>query len=385
MKKIFTLMIALVASVGMLHSEIFKVGDLYYKDSIRARFVPPTKILYDTIFLGLTSSPEYDRYAGDIVIPSSIEYNGHTYDITSIADEVFANCVDLKSVTIPNSVTYMGNRVFFNCSNLKSVNIPDSVTNIGNQNFEGCTALTSIKIPNAITVIGKSAFNCCGSLTSIEIPNSVTSIGKRAFSSCNGLTTITIPNSVTYIGEGALMSCCGMTSIQVAEENMYFCSVEGVLFNKEMTKLIQYPSGKQGAYCIPNNVESIGYSAFYNDTLLTSISIPTSVKSMDDYAFACCNGLASITCEAVAYPTLGKSAFEYVNKSIPLYVPEESISAYQAADQWKDFTNIQAISTTGIDQITNTKSPIINKAIRNGQIIILRDDRTYTLTGQEVK
>ena len=178
----------------------------------------------------------------------------------------------------------------------------------------------------------------------MTIPNSVTSIGYWAFYECTGLTSIEIPNSVTSIGYDAFERCTGLTSINVASDNPNYCSVNGVLFNKNRTMLISYPGGKQGVYSIPNSVTSIGEGAFCECYGLTSVTIPGSVTGIGDGAFYECSGLTSITCEAITPPTLGTDAFSYVDTSIPLYVPAGSVSAYKSADQWKDFSNILPIS-----------------------------------------
>ena len=194
-------------------------------------------------------------YLEEIVIPK--KHNGLT--VVKIADEGFADCKNLKSITIPDSVTSIGSSAFSGCSGLTSITIPNSVTSIGYRAFYGCTSLTSITLPfigaasgsiitsfgyifggnsyipailqtvviTSSSSIGSSAFSGCSGLTSITIPNSVIIIGEYAFSGCSGLTSITIPNSVTTIGSSAFSGCSGLTSIT-----------------------------------IPNSVTIIGYSAF---------------------------------------------------------------------------------------------------------------------------
>ena len=127
--------------------------------------------------------------------------------ITSIGPGAFAYCTSLTSIYIPNSVTSIGGSAFSSCSSLNSITIPNSVTSIGGSAFSGCSSLNSITIPNSITSIESKVFYRCSSLTSITIPNSVTSIGYDAFSGCSGLTSITIPNSVTEIGSYAFREC----------------------------------------------------------------------------------------------------------------------------------------------------------------------------------
>ena len=161
-----------------------------------------------------------------------------------------------------------------------------------------------------MTSIGSNAFYNCSGLTSITIPNSVTSIGEDAFTG-SGLTSVTIPNSVTSIGSIAFRYCSSLTSVT-----------------------------------IPNSVTSIGEAAFLGCTSLTSVTIPESVTSIGEAAFYGCSGLTSITCEASTPPNCSNGnnpIFLNVNKSIPVYVPANSVDAYKKANEWKDFTNIQTI------------------------------------------
>ena len=125
-------------------------------------------------------------YSGNIVIPSTVEYDGVTCNVTSIGT-AFRNCSELTSVTIPNSVTSIDSYAFSGCSNLTSITIGNSVTSIGNYAFLNCSSLTSITIPEDVSSIGDRTFEGCSSLTSIIIPNNVTSIGNYAFEFCTDL------------------------------------------------------------------------------------------------------------------------------------------------------------------------------------------------------
>ena len=168
---------------------------------------------------------------------------------------------------------------------IRNVVIKNGVTRIGNYAFKYCKNLTSITIPNSVINIGENVCCYCTELKSVTIPNSVTSIGKRAFFCCSKLTSITIGNSVTSIEEATFYGC--------------------------------------------NN--------------LTSITIPNSVKTIEGWGFCFCRSLFSIICEANTPPYCDHDCFGGVEKSIPVYVPANSINAYKDTKEWEDFTNIQAI------------------------------------------
>ena len=193
------------------------------------------------------------------------------------------------------TVTSIGDGAFSGCVSLTSVTIPDSVTSIGEWAFYECTSLTSVTIPDSVTSIDGHAFYECESLTSVTIPDSVTSIGNRAFCYCSSLTSVTIPDGVTSIGRGAFGNCAALTGIWVTEGNSHYSSdASGVLFSKDKTTLVQCP-GTLAECTIPGSVTSIGDSAFYWCTSLTSVTIPDSVTGIGDSAFYWCTSLTSVT------------------------------------------------------------------------------------------
>ena len=169
------------------------------------------------------------------------------------------------------------------------------VTNIADSAFDSCYSLTSVTIPSSVTSIGDSAFAGCTGLTGITIPASVTSIGASAFYYCSKLTSVTIPASVTSIGSSAFQNCGSLTSITVDPLNSIYCSLDGLLFNKNQTTLIQCPGGKAGSVTIPAGVTSISDSTFQNCSRLTSVTIPVSVTSIGGSAFLNCTILTAIT------------------------------------------------------------------------------------------
>ena len=217
--------------------------------------------------------------------------------ITSIDDFAFGHCYALKSIEIPDSVKTIGNSVFTECDSLSSVSLPEGITQIGEQAFHLCQQLKEINIPSSVTEIGYMAFSYCG-FTSIILPEGVKSIGNGAFRSCKKLETIVIPEGLTDIGEGAFSGCknlqsieipvgvtnigggvfsgcTALTAINVADNNNYYTSADGILFDKEKTVLIQYPAGRADiTYELPSGVTALGAGAFGSCSKLESVVIP---------------------------------------------------------------------------------------------------------------
>jgi hypothetical protein len=262
--------------------------------------------------------------------------------VTNIGKEAFRDCSILNAVTIGNSVTSIGIYAFQDCKAL-SIFPPNFITSIGDAAFWNCTALTLMYM-NSVTSIGSSAFAFCSALTAASIPQSATSIGGGAFSDCTGLLSVSIPASVTQIGVAPFSGCTKLTSVDVVATSANFVSDNGAWLNKAKTTIIQYPSGKTGTYSIPNSVTTIGQAAFAKCTGLTSVTIPNSVNSMAYGAFMSCSGLTSIICNAAIPPQTGGSVFSGVKTATcTLKVPGGSIAVYGIATEWKEFVNIGAI------------------------------------------
>ena len=261
--------------------------------------------------------------------------------VTSIGDSVFSHCDSLTSIEIPDSVTSIGDYAFSYCYSLKSIKIPDSVTSIGDYAFCLCYSLTSIEIPDSVTSIGDFAFLNCVSLTSVVIPNSVTSIDYGAFSGCNSMTSIEIPDSVTSIGDYAFSYCYSLKSINVSENNKNYKSIDGNLYSKDGTTLIQYAMGKTDAsFTIPDGVTSIGDFAFYACDSLTSVVIPDSVTSIGDYAFEDCDSLTSIEIPD-SVTSIGDSAFYDCDSMTSIEIPDSvTIIGYGAFSSCDSLTSV---------------------------------------------
>ena len=266
--------------------------------------------------------------SGKLTIPGQIEYNGNSYVVTEIAENVLYYHDDLTSITIPfvgekadgTGATHFG--YIFGASDYSYNNdyVPKSLkeviitggTSIGSYAFRGCSGLTSVTIPDGVTSIDFSAFYGCSGLTSVTIPDSVTSIGYAAFEGCSGLTD-------AYY-QGDLSGWLGIEFADSSANPMYYTKnvyIKGELLQEE----IVIPDGteKIGDYAfyncssltsvtIGNGVTSIGWSAFDGCSGLTSVTIPDSVTSIDSYAFSGCSGLTSITIPN-GVTSIGKWAF----------------------------------------------------------------------------
>ena len=174
-----------------------------------------------------------------------------------------------------------------------SYSVPATVKTIGRYAFLGNRKLTGVTLPSGLKSLESQAFLGCTKLESITLPSTLESIGISTFES-TGLKTITIPANVKSIGNYALDCCEKMTTIQVHKNNAYFSSDGIALFNKDKTKLIQYPLGRYGTYNIPGTVREFTTHAFWFNQNLTGLELPDSLKSIPDKAFKGCSNLFTL-------------------------------------------------------------------------------------------
>ncbi|MGN0179137.1 MAG: leucine-rich repeat domain-containing protein [Monoglobaceae bacterium] len=232
----------------------------------------------------------------------------------------FYECSKLKNIIGADGVVSIGESAFYYCSNLKSIVLADSLTSIGEDAFNNCSALESISIPVGVKTIEFATFSECSSLSSVIIPDGLTSIGNCSFMRCSSLKNIDIPASVSVIGTSAFAGC-GNVNISVDENNAYYSSLDGALFNKDKSAIINYSKDTiQPEYTIPSSVKTIEEGAFGGCYDLTKISIPSSVENIKDIAFQVCESLTSVTIpEGVI--SIGRNAFllctGLTNLSIP--------------------------------------------------------------------
>jgi len=309
--------------------------------------------------------PLETKYTGDIIIPSSVEIASISYTVITIGDDAFANCTELTSIEIPNSVTAINWSAFYGCTELATISISEFVTSIGGSAFAECSSLTAIEVHEDNPYYS--------SLNGVLYNKQQTVLVQCP----GGIQDLVIANTVTQIDPNAFMGCINLSSISIDSNNPYFSSVDGILYNKTITEMIRCPQttttvtipstitqiqNNAFANCadlisieIPNTVTHIGYNAFYNCTSLTSLVIPASVTNIESSAFANCSGLTSLTCNAQTPPALGSRVFSNVSKTLDFTVPTESEDLYKTAAQWRVFypVSITSIPSTFVRAYPN--------------------------------
>lgn len=264
--------------------------------------------------------------------------------ITSIGEYCFMSCDDLTSITLPSTLKTIGNQAFDSCTGFTTINLPAGVTHIGDRAFDGCTGLTNIKIPNSVTYIGSNAFSGC-KMTTFDIPNSVKFIGYGALGSCPNLTTVTIGFGLETIEAGAFSQSVKLTTINVSAENKNFSSVDGILFNKAKTEIVKYPMGKTSTtYSIPDSVISIRDGAFAQCRNITSMIITDAVINLGNGAFTNCDNLSSVVLGS-GIKSLNNGVFQNCKSLSTILIPEKVVSIDDFA--FYGCTNLTSINIKG--------------------------------------
>ncbi|MBQ2740894.1 MAG: leucine-rich repeat domain-containing protein [Clostridia bacterium] len=279
-----------------------------------------------------------NEYITDLVIPDGV---------TSIGDYAFESCENMKSITIPASVNSIGNYAFGSGMDtmLKGIYITDLAAwcNISFSNssanplwrvenlYVNNEIITEFVIPDGVSTIGNYAFCQFKNLTNVVIPNSVTSIGEKAFAYCDGLTSIDIPASVISIEKMAFYGCTNLANVTVDQNNTAYQSIEGNLYTKDGTRLIQYAAAKTATtFIIPDGVISIENGAFSECYHLTSVVMPDSVVYVGDDAFYWCNRLKSVEFSN-SITTIGAYAFYNCGSLTSVVIPNSVVSIGEKA------------------------------------------------------
>ena len=318
-----------------------------------------------------------------ITIPNSV---------TSIGSSAFEDCSALTTITIPNSVTSIGDYVFWGCSSLTSITLPNSVTSIGGGAFYDCSSLTSITLPNSVTSIGEWAFYKCSSLTSITLPNSVTSIGEWAFYECSSLNSIAIPNSVTSIGELAFYKCSALTSITCLATTPPACG-SYCFYEVPRTIPLYVPAASVEEYKAADTWKEFDVQALSTDATLSSLTYDGMlVPSFDAGTLYYTVDLPS---ETVALPVvdavannLGAQITIHQATTLPGEASVEVIAADNTTRQIYTIYFSKKSTPTGISDSPDATETVSDtgteKILHNGQVLIIRNGKTYSIMGQRL-
>ncbi len=253
-------------------------------------------------------------YIGNYLIKAKTNISG-SYSIKSgtvcASEEAFKGCNNLKTVVIPNGFRRISNSMFADCSSLTAVTIPNSVISIGYGAFLRCTYFSNISIPDSVSEIDSSAFydtayynnsanwknnllyigkhliEAKNNITDCTIAEGTLTIAKNAFGLSNKLINLILPKSLKYMSTFCLGGCYNLLNITVDNNNNYFTTIDGVLFDKNLTTLIKYPPAKTNTtYSVPNGVQILGEDSFNYCSNLKEVILPDSLKTIADYAFS---------------------------------------------------------------------------------------------------
>lgn len=357
--------------------EVYSSGGNSYLSSIGFMIGSDKKDLIKTVSIKEIRVIEDEAFADCNNLTSVTFYPNDNKPVWEIKGNAFRNCVSLKSITIPASVSKIETSAFQGCTSLESIvveegnskydsrdncnavietatntlkvglsstKIPNTVTTIGGGAFEG-TTLKSIVIPEGVTLIDNSAFSDCKSLETVSLPNSLESIYPLAFQNSN-ISSISIPAGVKGIGENAFYGCENLSTITVSNGNAKYDSRDNcnALIETATNTILRGSSST----VIPNSVTTIERNAF-RGSKIAKIVIPASVKNIGQWAFQDCKSLTTVVCKSKSVIDVsGLLPFDPLPNAT-LYVPAESLEAYKAANEWSKFSNIQPLPYADIN------------------------------------
>ena len=224
--------------------------------------------------------------------------------ITGLPGGEFDTFTELKTVELPDTVTYIGDMVFFSCLKIEKIKMSKSIVKIGDFAFEGCEKLKDIKIPEKLTEIGVGAFGDCSNIKEINIPNNVKIIGWSAFSGCTNLKEIKLPENLKVVNESLFYGCENLENIKMPES---VTTIYAGAFQGSGIKQI----------VIPKNVRYIKKGEWWSE----------------EGIFADCKNLKTIEIKSKKIESCFKGAFDGVNTNVVIKVPKSKLKEYKSMFQ----------------------------------------------------
>lgn len=239
----------------------------------------------------LTRNPE-DTYSGKITIPSTVQHDGHTYNVKAIVGGAFYCCEHLTSVTIPSSVTSINEQSFYGCSALKCIMLPAELEYLGPQSFEGCTALEEITLPGSIGErLGSYQFHGCKSLKRVSIGEGITQLLNNTFDGCTSLESVSLPSSLKAIDNYVFCDNVNLRSLNLPENLVGLGMIAGCTSLTELK--------------LPAGLQSFGG---VSGSAIVNMELPAGITELRHMAFQGCKKLKKVTSKSpITY--IGASAF----------------------------------------------------------------------------
>ncbi len=385
-------------------------------------------VSYKGIAMTVNNIKPYTCYQNTFIKSADVSCNG------SIGDYAFSGNTSLEKAILGDKVTSLGGYTFDGCSSLQSIDIPNGITQMGSYAFSQCSNMTSAKIGTGVTAINEYTFSGCSALKDVQIGSNVRTIGNYVFSGCTSLPVINIPKAVTSIGNNTFSGCTALREVVMedrADDTVLSLGSNGSSPMFASCPLDKVYIGRNISY---NKTSNYGYSPFYRNTSLRSVTITdretevsenefygctnlkevkigdgvttigswafsgcaaidyfafgSSVKTIGQEAFSDCTAMTRLISRAATPPSCGSQALDDINKwTCTLSVPAGSTSAYQEAAQWKEFffidndvTGIEAVAAESVGKADITDIYDLNgrrrDALQSGVNIVKMSDGT---------
>ena len=295
-----------------------------------------------------------------------------------IGQQAFYGCSAMQTAELGQEITSIGMEAFSACTKLKGIEIPDAVEFLGSYCFENCSSMTFVKMGNGVKTIPIYSFRGCSSLPTIQIPQNVTNIGNYVFDGCKSLETVLMDDGETELtlgsnGSSPLFASCPLDSVYIGRNiNYSIASDKGYSPFYRNTKLRSVtitdketeisPNEFYGCTALKNvrigdGVTTFGNWAFSGCSSLDFFAFGSSVETIGKEAFSDCSALTKLISRAAIPPVCGTQALDDINKwECTLLVPDGSLTLYQTADQWKEFFFTE-IDPDGIKGVEAEPSP----------------------------